>query len=186
MCLYKFTHILLLKSDALLKKKKSDKKSNHPNLLGKKNHVKRKNKKKKKSKRKEKRKKKRKKKKKKSNEAFLGNQKKKKKSNGMDKPCASSHEHFCHLFIKLLPLGFLSILERIHFGGPGEKTPGLHQFFSLLSLQPNTHQKSFYSYFHLAFIREGGAIWAELIGHIPHTYMYINLKFLIVLIVKTI
>ena len=143
--------------------------------------------KKKKNQKERKREKKKKKEKKKSNKAFLGNQKKKKKkSNGMDKPCASSHEHFCHLFIKLLPLGFLSILERIHFGGPGEKTPGSHQFFSLLSLQPNTHQKRFYSYFHLAFIREGGAIWAELIGHIPHTYMYINLKFLIVLIVKTI
>ena len=44
MCLHKFIHILLLKSDAQLKQKKSDKKSNHPNLLGKKNHVKRKNK----------------------------------------------------------------------------------------------------------------------------------------------
>ena len=41
MCLYKFTHIPLLKNNALLKqkKKKSDKnKSNHPNLLGNKNH----------------------------------------------------------------------------------------------------------------------------------------------------
>ena len=44
MCLHKFIHILLLKSDAQLKQKKSDKKSNHPNLLGKKNHIKRKNK----------------------------------------------------------------------------------------------------------------------------------------------
>ena len=38
-----FTHIPLLKSDALLnqtkKKKKSDSKSNHPNLLGNKNHI---------------------------------------------------------------------------------------------------------------------------------------------------
>ena len=58
MCLHKFIHILLLKSDAQLKQKKSDKKSNHPNLLGKKNHVKRKNK-NKKSKKKGKEKKKR-------------------------------------------------------------------------------------------------------------------------------
>ena len=62
-------------------------------------------------------------------------------------PCVSAYEHFCHLSIKFLPLGFLSILEREHFGGPGEKTPGPHQFFSLPSLQPNIHQKSFYSYF---------------------------------------
>ena len=40
MSLYKFTHIPLLKNDALLKqKKKSDKKSNYPNLLGNKNHI---------------------------------------------------------------------------------------------------------------------------------------------------
>ena len=79
MCLHKFIHILLLKSDAQLKQKKSDKKSNHPNLLGKKNHIKRKNKNKK-----IKKERKREKKKKKSNEACL--KKKKKKSNGMDKP----------------------------------------------------------------------------------------------------
>ena len=39
MCLYKFTHISLLKNNSLLKQKKSDKKSNHPNLLGNKNHI---------------------------------------------------------------------------------------------------------------------------------------------------
>ena len=38
MCLYKFTHVSLLKNDALLKQK-SDKKKNHPNLLGNKNHT---------------------------------------------------------------------------------------------------------------------------------------------------
>ena len=54
---------------------------------------------------------------------------------------------FCHLSIKFLPISFLSILERKHFGVLGEKTPEPHQFFSLLSLQPNTHQKSFH--FHL-------------------------------------
>ena len=85
-------------------------------------------------------------KKKKSNEACL-KKKKKKRATEWTSPCASSHEHFCHLSIKFLPLGFLSILEREHFGGPGEKTPGPHQFFPLPSLQPNIHQKSFYSYF---------------------------------------
>ena len=40
MSLYKFTHIPLLKNNALLKQtKKSDKKSNHSNLLGNKNHI---------------------------------------------------------------------------------------------------------------------------------------------------
>ena len=36
---------------------------------------------------------------------------------------------------------------REHFGRLGEKTLGSHQFFSLPSLQPNTHQKSFISHF---------------------------------------
>ena len=48
---------------------------------------------------------------------------------------------------KFLPLIFLSILERKHFGGLREKTPRPQQFFSLPSLQPNTHQKSFPSHF---------------------------------------
>ena len=139
MCLHKFIHILLLKSDAQLKQKKSDKKSNHPNLLGKKNHIKRKNKNKKIKKERKREKKKR--------VMKLALKKKKKRATEWTSPCASSHEHFCHLSIKFLPLGFLSILEREHFGGPGEKTPGPHQFFSLPSLQPNIHQKSFYSYF---------------------------------------
>ena len=40
MCLYKFTHIALLKNDALLKQKSDQKKKrNHPNLLGNKNHI---------------------------------------------------------------------------------------------------------------------------------------------------
>ena len=71
MCLHKFIHLLLLKSDAQLKQKKSDKKSNHPNLLGKKNHIKRKNKNKKSPK--ESNRKKIKNKKRMSNEACTGN-----------------------------------------------------------------------------------------------------------------
>ena len=55
--------------------------------------------------------------------------------------------HFCHLSIKFLPLNFLSILERKHFGETGEKIPEPHQFISLPSLQPNTHQKSFSFHF---------------------------------------
>ena len=39
MCVYKFTHIALLKNDALLKQKSDKKKKNHPNLLGNKNHI---------------------------------------------------------------------------------------------------------------------------------------------------
>ena len=35
--LYKFTHVSLLKNDALLKQKSE--KNNHPNLLGNKNHI---------------------------------------------------------------------------------------------------------------------------------------------------
>ena len=55
--------------------------------------------------------------------------------------------HFCHLSIKFLPLSFLSILERKHFGRLEEKTPMVHQIFSLSSLQPNTQKKKFSSYF---------------------------------------
>ena len=39
-------------------------------------------------------------------------------------PCVSAYEHFCHLSIKFPPFSFLSILERKHFDGPEEKTPG--------------------------------------------------------------
>ena len=39
MCLYKFTHISLLKINTLLKQKSDQKKTNHPNLLGNKNHI---------------------------------------------------------------------------------------------------------------------------------------------------
>jgi len=38
-CLYKFTHILLLKNDVQLKQKNNKNKSNRPNLLKNKNHV---------------------------------------------------------------------------------------------------------------------------------------------------
>ena len=36
-----------------------------------------------------------------------------------------------------------SSFQREHFGGSTEKTTGPYQFFSLPSLQPNTHKKSF-------------------------------------------
>ena len=38
-CVYKFTHIPLLKNEALLKQTKKSDKKNHPNLLGNKNHI---------------------------------------------------------------------------------------------------------------------------------------------------
>ena len=106
MNLYEFTHIPLLKNDTQLEQKSDKKKSNHPNLLGNKNHIQ-----KKKSHLKKNHKRKQKKKKKEQWIGVIGQ---------------------AHLLDKFLPLGFLSILQRKHFGGLGEKTLGLHQFFSPL------------------------------------------------------
>ena len=61
-------------------------------------------------------------------------------------PCASAHGHFCHLPIKFLPLNFLSILERKHFGGPKEKTLGLYQFFFFPSLPLTKHSPKKFSF----------------------------------------
>ena len=140
MCLHKFIHILLLKSDAQLKQKKSDKKSNHPNLLGKKNHVKRKNKNKKIKKERKREKK------KKSNEACLKKKKKKEQRNGQ----AHVQVHMS-IFVIYLSNSSHSIFspfwrENILVGSE-RKHLSPTNFFSLPSLQPNIHQKSFYSYF---------------------------------------
>ena len=128
MCLHKFIHILLLKSDVQLKQKKSDKKSNHPNLLGKKNHVKIKNK-NKKIKKERKREK-----------------KKKEQRNGQ----AHVQVHMS-IFVIYLSNSSHSIFspfwrENILVGSE-RKHLSPTNFFSLPSLQPNIHQKSFYSYF---------------------------------------
>ena len=47
----------------------------------------------------------------------------------------------------LFSLNFLFILERKHFGEPGEKIPKLHHLLSILHTQPNTVQKSIPSHF---------------------------------------
>ena len=62
------------------------------------------------------------------------------------------HGHFCQSRKNSSLLSFLSILERKHFGGSRKKTPGPHHLFSFLPIQPNTHQKSFFSYFLFYFL----------------------------------
>ena len=62
------------------------------------------------------------------------------------------HGHFCQSRKNSSFLSFLSILERKHFGGSKEKTPRPHHLFSFLPIQPNTHQKSFLSYFLFYFL----------------------------------
>ena len=51
--------------------------------------------------------------------------------------------HFCQSRKNLSSLSFLSILERKHFGGLGEKIPTPHHLFFFLSTHPNTLQKKF-------------------------------------------
>ena len=77
----------------------------------------------------------------------LAHEKKKKKTRTGQAHVQLAHGYFCHLTIKFLPLNFLSILEKKYFGGTREKIPEPHQFISLLSLQPNTHLKSFSFHF---------------------------------------
>ena len=137
MCLYKFTHIPLLKSDALLKNnnKKRPKKQS-PKFIRKKI-ISRKKKKKNLVQRKHRNKKSQKKKK-----------KEKKKATDWTSPCASahehSHEHFCHLFIKFLPLSFLSILERTFWWAQRENTSA--PLFIFLPPHPTKHTPKKFSF----------------------------------------
>ena len=48
---------------------------------------------------------------------------------------------------KIHPHSVFSPFWREHFGGPKEKSLGLHYLFSFLPAQPNTLQKSFHFYF---------------------------------------
>ena len=148
MCLYKFTHIPLLKNDALLKKKKKKVTKKAITQIYQKIKITRKNKNKKSQKKKKKKKKEEqqrlpRKSKKEEVRSNVQTRKKKNKKTKQKKPewtspCPSAHGHFCHLLIKYLPLSFLFILERKHFGGPGEKTLRPYHLFSFLLTQPNT------------------------------------------------
>ena len=79
-------------------------------------------------------------------------QKKKKKSNWMKpSPCALARGQFCQSRKNASPPSFLPILGRKHFGGPRDKTPRTHPFFSLPSLKPNTYQKCSLFFFFLFY-----------------------------------
>ena len=136
MCLYKFTHIPLLKSDALLKnnnKKKPKKQS--PKFIRKKIISRKKKKKKILSKENTKTK-----------NHKRRRRKKKRKRQQIGQAHVQVHMSIFVIYLSNSSHSVFSPFWREHFGGPGDKTPRLHQFPPPPPLPPTKHPPKKFSF----------------------------------------
>ena len=67
-----------------------------------------------------------------------GNVRGEEQKNNKGNPCAHAYGYFCQSRKNSFLLSFLSILERRHIGGHGEKASKPHNLFFFLLTQPNT------------------------------------------------